>query len=216
MWADQSEIFAGPTYAPTLYELGNTVEAWADEVLRIAPNDRLIVVGCSVGGSCALEIAAIAPERVAALVLIGTKAKHHPEPDLYASALEVIARKGIEQAWARYWAPLFSDSADLGVIEAAKKTALCQRAEDIARGVTAFHCRQSRDQLVSKCQIPIIVVTGEDDVAPGPKACTNLAASAQRGSLHVIPSCGHYVPLERPNVVKSIIKDVIAAQCLSA
>ncbi|MDA1101925.1 MAG: alpha/beta hydrolase [Proteobacteria bacterium] len=215
MWANQMDLFPGPTYAPTLYGLGNTVEAWAAEVLRLATNDQLVVVGCSIGGSCALEVAAIAPERVAALVLIGTKAKHRPDRSLHASALDLIESKGIDQAWARYWAPLFSNSADPGVVEAAKKTALSQRSQDIARGVTAFHSRQTRDRLVSECQSPIIVVTGEDDVAPGPKASAELAASAQQGSLHVVPSCGHYVPLERPDVLRSILKDVIGTQFMA-
>ena len=86
MWAGQMDLLPESTYAPTLYGFGNTVEAWANEVLQLATNDRLIVVGCSVGGSCALEVAVTAPERVAALVLIGTKAKHDPDPALHASA----------------------------------------------------------------------------------------------------------------------------------
>ena len=79
-----------------------------------------------------------------------------------------------------------------------------------------FRCapvsRRSRDQVVSECQSPIIVITGEDDVAPGLEASAKLAASAKRGSLHVIPSCGHYVPLEKPDALSAILSDVIKAQ----
>jgi pimeloyl-ACP methyl ester carboxylesterase len=216
MWAHQMELFPGPTYAPTLYGLGNTVEAWASEALRIATTDRLVVVGCSVGGSCALEVAALAPQRVAALVLIGTKAKHYPEPGLHASALDIIERKGIDQAWRRFWAPLFSRFTDKRVIEAARNTARRQRPGDISCGVTAFHTRQSRQHLVAECKRPIVVVTGEDDIAPGVKASAELAAASRQGSFHVVPSCGHYVPLERPDVLGSILKKVISAQEMSA
>jgi pimeloyl-ACP methyl ester carboxylesterase len=52
-------------------------------VLRLAKGDRLIVVGCSVGGSCALELAVAAPDRIAALVLIGTKAERRPDLHRY-------------------------------------------------------------------------------------------------------------------------------------
>src|SRR5262245_41107688 len=90
MWAGQQHLLPRSTYTPTLYTLGDSVEAWAAAALKLVKGDRLIVIGCSVGGSCALEVAAIAPHRVAALVLIGTKAGHQPDPALHASALKVL------------------------------------------------------------------------------------------------------------------------------
>ena len=212
MWAAQMNLLPGSSYAPTLYGFGDTVEEWTMEALKRARNDRLIVVGCSIGGSCALEVTTAAPERVAALVLIGTKAEHNPDPDLHASALELIEKEGVNRAWERYWAPLFSKSADPKVVEAAQSAALRRPSDDIARGVTAFHSRRSRHQVVSDCQSPVIVITGEDDAAPGLEASAELAASAKRGSLHVIPSCGHYVPLEQPDALSAILIDVIKAQ----
>ncbi len=212
MWAAQEDLLPGSSHAPTLYGLGDTVESWAREALKGAKGDRLIVVGCSVGGSCALDVAVAAPDRVAALVLIGTKAKHSPDPALHAAALEIIESEGLSRAWAAYWAPLFSRSTDERVLEAARSAALSQQPADIARGVTAFHRRKSRDRFVSDCRIPIIVVTGEDDVAPGLKHSAELAASAALGRLYVIPSCGHYVPLEQPNALRAILDDVITSQ----
>jgi pimeloyl-ACP methyl ester carboxylesterase len=110
MWNGQKELLPGSTYAPTLYPLGDSIEAWAAAALKLVKGDRLIVVGCSVGGSCALELAASAPNRVAALILIGTKAAHRPDPALHAAALEMIQDKGLEEAWRVFWAPLFSRS----------------------------------------------------------------------------------------------------------
>jgi pimeloyl-ACP methyl ester carboxylesterase len=108
MWASQMDLLPGAVWAPTLYGLGDSIEAWAAAVLQQVPCERLIVAGCSVGGSCALEVAALAPERVAALVLIGAKAGHRPEPALRDTALALLQGEGVEAAWARYWAPLFS------------------------------------------------------------------------------------------------------------
>ncbi len=205
------DLLPGASFAPTLYGFGNTIEAWASEALKQVTDDRLIVVGCSVGGSCALEVAAAAPERVAALVLIGTKARHNPDSDLHALALRSIEEEGIDGAWKRFWGPLFSPSTDQKIVEAAKSTAVCQQPEDIRRGVSAFHTRRSRDRFVSECQVPIIVITGEEDVAPGLEASTELAASAAQGTLHVIPSCGHYVPLEQSDALRTILADTIRA-----
>src|SRR5262245_28737915 len=96
MWAVQQRLLPGPACAPTLYSFGDSIAAWAAGALSLVQGDRLVVIGCSVGGSCAFEIAAIAPERVAALVLIGTKAGHRPDPALHAGALRTIADKGLE------------------------------------------------------------------------------------------------------------------------
>jgi pimeloyl-ACP methyl ester carboxylesterase len=212
MWDGQMELLPGSTYAPTLYPLGDSIEAWAAAALKLAKGDRLIVVGCSVGGSCALELAASAPDRVAALILIGTKAAHRPDPALHAAALEVLQDKGLEEAWRVLWAPLFSRSATREVVSDARRMALRQSPRDIARGVTAFHSRPSRDQFLSTFPRPVVVVTGADDSAPGPKTSAAQADSARHGRLHVVPECGHYVPLERPEHLNSILREVIAAQ----
>ena len=211
MWTAYADMCPGSFCAPTLYGLGDSVEQWADEALRRAAGDRLIVVGCSVGGSCALEVALAAPQRVAALVLIVTKARHVPDPGLHAEAVDLIANEGMEAAWAQYWAPLFSKSADEDIVTAARAKALCCSPADIASGVTAFHSRRSRDTSVPEIRCPVIVVTGEDDVAPGPEASTRLAASARRGRLHVVPSCGHYVPLEKPDRMRVILEEALRA-----
>ena len=212
MWAGYLDLLPGSTYAPTLYGFGNTIEEWAAGALDVANNDRLIVVGCSVGGSCALEIAMTAPNRVAALVLIGTKAGHRPDPTFHVSALEFIENAGLSEAWDKYWAPLFSSSSSQKTVEAARKLALDQSARDIACGVSVFHTRPSRDSFVAKCQIPVVVVSGENDIAPGLAASSKLAAAAPQGHMHIIPSCGHYVPLEQPQALNSILKDAIKTQ----
>jgi pimeloyl-ACP methyl ester carboxylesterase len=211
MWAGQKQLLPGSTYTPTLYPFGDSIEAWAAAALKVAKGDRLVVVGCSVGGSCALELAVAAPERVAALVLIGTKAGHRPDPAMHASALEMLQEKGLEEAWKVFWAPLFSRSAKSRVVSDAKRIMLRQSPLDVARGVTAFHRRQSRDQFLSAFPRPVIVVTGADDVTPGPKVSTGQANSAQHGRLHIVPDCGHYVPLERPECLNSILREVIDA-----
>ncbi|RWX36007.1 alpha/beta hydrolase [Rhizobium leguminosarum] len=212
MWDRQINLLPGSTYAPTLYSLSNGVEEWAASALRQVNEERIVVVGCSVGGSCALEVAAIASDRVAALVLIGTKARHRPDPILLLSALETMQKEGLEKAWNAFWAPLFSKAAAGAVVDAARLTFLRQPPGDVARGVTAFHSRPSRDEILSMFSGQVAVITGAEDTAPGPQVSAAQANSARRGRLYVIPECGHYVPLEQPEHLNSILRNVIAAQ----
>jgi pimeloyl-ACP methyl ester carboxylesterase len=109
------------------------------------------------------------------------------------------------------WAPLFSRSASARVVGDARLITLRQSPKDVACGVTVFHTRPSRDQLLSALRCPVIVVTGADDVAPGPEVSKAQADCAQHGQLHIVPQCGHYVPLERPDVLNSILLELIEA-----
>jgi 8-oxo-dGTP diphosphatase len=60
------------------------------------------MVGNSVGGSCALEVALQAPDRVEVIVLIGANAGGRPEP-FRDEAVRVFREKGMDEAWPRYW-----------------------------------------------------------------------------------------------------------------
>ncbi len=211
MWGRQSNLLPNSTYMPTLYSCGDTVGAWAAGALHHAKDERLIVVGCSVGGSCALEVAAIAPERVAALVLIGTKANYRPDPQLHASVFEMMEKNGLEAAWRTFWAPLFSKSASASVMTAAKETFIRQSAKEIEKGVTAFHTRPSRGEVLSTFSGPVTIVSGAEDIAPGLKVSAAQANSARNGVLMIVPDCGHYVPLEKPERLNEILRDVISA-----
>jgi pimeloyl-ACP methyl ester carboxylesterase len=212
MWAAQERLLPGSSCAPTLYRFGDSLAAWAAGALSVAKGERLIVVGCSVGGSCALEVAAIAPDRVAAIVLIGTKAAHRPDPALHAAALRTIESRGAEAAWSDFWEPLFSRAASREVIEDARQVMLRQSPADIARGVSVFHTRPSRTDVLSTFPRPVVLVTGADDVAPGRATSEAQAAAAPRRRLHVIPDCGHYVPLEQPEQLNAILEEVIEAR----
>lgn len=149
MWAGQMGLLPGATQAPNLYAFGGDLPAWAASALATMRGDRIVVAGCSVGGSCALEVARLAPERVAALVLIGTKAEHRPDPELHAAALAMLDDGRVDAAWQTFWRPLFSTATPAHVVESARRRALAQPPSDLARGVTAFHTRDSRTDVLA-------------------------------------------------------------------
>jgi pimeloyl-ACP methyl ester carboxylesterase len=207
MWAAQADLLPGRTFAPMLYGFGESIEGWAAEVLKLVTGDRVVVVGCSVGGSCAIEVALMAPERVGAVVLVGTKAAHRPDPASRDAALEMIEQDGLECAWESIWSPMFSTRAVPGAHDYGKCIALRQSPDDVAKGIKAFHSRPSRS--LSDIGNRVIVVTGEDDRNPGRAMNAEQAALARDGRLHVIADCGHYVPLEQPQVLNSILREII-------
>jgi pimeloyl-ACP methyl ester carboxylesterase len=81
MWEDGA--------APRLYGLGRTMDEWALAVLE-AYAGPLILVGASMGGYCAVAAARLAPERVAGLVLAGSR-PDADSPERRARRAETIA-----------------------------------------------------------------------------------------------------------------------------
>jgi len=209
MWAEQMDLLPGSTIAPDLYSLGDSIEEWARAIVDRTDGEELIVVGASMGGSCALEVAALAPDRVAAVVLPGAKAGHRPEPAFRDEAIRTLHAEGMAGACPKYWAQLIGRTADPKVVEAARTLAFDQDIDDVVRGVRAFHRRRDLSELARTWHKPLVVINGDQDRTPGPTAGAQLARDAVDGEFHCVTGCGHYVNLERPSYFEAIVRSVI-------
>jgi pimeloyl-ACP methyl ester carboxylesterase len=200
VWSDELRDLAPRTITPTLYDYGDAITDWAAAVLDLAGPGPLDLVGNSVGGSCALEVACLAPDRVRSIVLVGAKAGHRPEPQYRDRAVELLRTHGVESAWRQYWAPLFAPNADPAVVEHAREVACAQGVDAIVDGVLAFHGRPDRSAFAASLDVPIVVVRG---------ALDPIGAKDRRSTDTVVAGCGHYVPLERPAALTDIVRAVL-------
>jgi pimeloyl-ACP methyl ester carboxylesterase len=195
MWVNEMQLLPERTIAPTLYEFGESIEDWARAVLDLASEGPLVVVGNSVGGSCALEVARQAPDRVVAIVLIGAKAGVRPEPLLRDEAVRTLQGKGMAEAWPRYWAGLFGANADPEVVQGARRLACSLDVHDVVRGVKAFHNRPDLTDFTRRWPKPLVVVSGDQDGMPSHAAAAD-TASCPLDEVHLVENAGHYVSLE--------------------
>jgi pimeloyl-ACP methyl ester carboxylesterase len=147
MWDATGTRFGG-AFAPTLYGLGESVRDWAVAVLEHCGGDELLVVGNSVGGSCALEVARAAPGQVRGVVLVGAKAGVRRDPRARDEAVRLLRQDGVEAAWDRYWVPLFGAQAEPEVVSTARKVALEQDVADLMTGVRAFYDRRDHAEFL--------------------------------------------------------------------
>ena len=206
MWQNQLGLFPTRTYAPTLYHCGPSLTNWARKALSYVAEDNIIVIGCSIGGSCALEVARLAKDRVKSIVLIGTKAHRTPDPIFLKNALRTIRSKGKTTAWNTYWSPLFFNKGDASSPEVARIAYRRRTIDELVDGTTAFHSRPSRQDLLKTFPGQIIFVSGALDIAPGVDATCKQSQMAKHGSCHIIQECGHYVPLEAPDRLNTVLK----------
>ncbi len=137
-----------------IYSLGTSLGEWAEGVLDVVGDGPLIVLGSSMGGSCVLEIARQAPERVAALVLVGSKAGHNPDPVYRKVTVDTLERRGAEGLWSEIKRNLVGAQARTDVVARIKDLMMEQRTEDLIRAVRVFHSRPDAIDVVAQWDKP--------------------------------------------------------------
>jgi pimeloyl-ACP methyl ester carboxylesterase len=199
MWEPQYPALEGhEVVAPDLYGFGSSMEQWAHAVLPLVEGE-FVVVGASMGGYCALALVRLAPERVRALVLAGSRA----DPDTperregRAATIELIRTGGAEALWEDMRPKLFPGGADPVVIEAARELALEQDPEGLIRGVEAIRDRGDSTDVVESLEARVLVAAGDRDSFVPVEDAKALAARARDGRLELFSS-GHLPSLERP------------------
>ena len=209
IWSHDLRSLCDECVAPTLYGDGEDLVAWARAALDQVGDGPIVVVGNSIGGSCAIEVARLAPTQVEALVLCGTKAGHRPQPDLRDDALHLLEDHGLAAAWDKYWRPLFGPNVTADVIEQAWQTASSVGAASVAASIRAFHGRPDREDFLMAWPGPVTIVNGEHDI--NPEQGLLFARRLQRGAFHLVPGVGHYLPLEAPDALTTITSDIVAS-----
>ncbi len=181
---------------PTADRYGGMVE----EVLRLAPDD-FAILGTSMGGRLALEVAMAAPDRVEALCIIGAGAG--PVAD-QASGLKRSARiRGGErllvitemgQMVAHLQGPRGGATREAFVhMGTAMDVALLARQSD------ALAHRDDLWDRLSEIECPTLCLWGEHDKFSPAADGLRIAEAVQYGSYVEISDCGHFPTLEYPD-----------------
>jgi pimeloyl-ACP methyl ester carboxylesterase len=188
----------------------DSVQALAARVLAATPG-CFIPLGFSLGGIVALELARIAPERIAAMVLVAANARDVPESDhadrRAAAATDPATLVG-DVLWPRYVAPARQDDARL-------RQLITAMAQDAPKGTLALQTEVAltrRDQrpFLAAMTMPALVLGGALDLIAPSSLQHELAAGLPNATLHIAPDAGHFLPLERPDFCARALADWLA------
>lgn len=164
---------------------------------------RAILVGHSMGGMVAQELAALAPHRVAALVLAATSPAFGPsegtwQQEFLRSRFEPLdAGLGMAGLAARLVPAMAGSDARPDRIAAA--TALMAGVpEETYRRVLVALVRFDRRDTLPRIAVPTLVVTGQDDRTAPPEVARRMAARIAGAEVVILPRTGHLLMLEQP------------------
>ena len=186
MWERQVSRFGGK--ALRLYGRGSSIDGWADQILGEVEGE-VVLVGASMGGYTALAMARRAPERVRALVLVGSPAGAD-SPERKAFRDELIPRLRAEGP---------PENAAQGV-----------SVEELVAAQEAMRDRPDSTDVVRAYAGPMVVCAGAEDEILTPDAARALAAAAPNGRAVVFEGAGHFMSLDRPDEFDAVIAEVLA------
>ncbi|GAA1772702.1 alpha/beta hydrolase [Luedemannella helvata] len=253
-WRPQIETLVGQGHRVIAYDLRGhgrssrvqpgqaTVAQLADDLaevltLELAPRQRAVLVGHSLGGMAILELGVRHPEvlatSVGGAVLVATSAEGstHTDYGLAPQALVAAARRfeltgAALLARSGAWRPhralspgllpflrwlLFGATARRADVRLTLSSLSRTPLSSIGGFRPAVHLHRCLDTLPALRGMPVSVLVGTQDRLTPPRCAQTIADALPDAELTVLPDAGHMLSLERPAEVATAISRVATA-----
>jgi 3-oxoadipate enol-lactonase len=200
-----------------------SIEGFVDAVLSACTRlniTRAHFVGHSLGTIVCQHVAIAAPKLVRSLSLFGPLLA---PPDPARTALRSRAVKARDEGAAGMHditqtlvkAALSADSRTRLPLAVAFVRESLMRQEGEAYGRTCEAMAEAVSAAVEAIELPVLLVTGDEDGVAPPQAVRAMAERFHRArSMRVVvmPSCGHWTPIERAEECQRELRDFLSAQ----
>ena len=166
------------------------------------------VVGLSIGGRIALQMAAEAPERVASLVLMDTAAEF-PPPEGWQQRIDTVLADGCG-ALAEMVMPRWVVDPSLASSQGLRRMLLNTDRQGYAGSAAALRDARAAE-IAGRIACPATVMVGDRDIATPPAMAEALRDMIPGAKLVVIPEGAHLPTLERAEACNAAILGHLAA-----
>jgi len=168
---------------------------------------QVVLVGQSMGGYVALEVAHQAPERLLGLALVAS----HPYADSAQqkqARMDMITRvqvEGVEKTFVDFPVKLCPE---VGVQEFTWTIIRATDARGIIGSIHAMAGRQDRREMLVSASFPTAVVLGEKDPFIPAEVQHRLQADCRDASITILSGAAHMLMMEKPLEVAAILQKV--------
>ena len=193
---------------------GRTITELAQSMIAMMKGRRAHVVGLSMGGIVAMEIAKQARGQVASLALLNTNFKadaswrrpvreHQILAAKEGGALDVVRKEMMPH----YFSPRAKGRSDLEELTLAMAERLGDAAF-VAQSVALME-RDSYGDFLPTLEAPVLALAGSDDIICPPAFHRELVALCKFGRYVELSDCGHLSTIEQPDAVSEALASFI-------
>jgi 3-oxoadipate enol-lactonase/4-carboxymuconolactone decarboxylase len=166
------------------------------------------VVGLSIGGRIAQQLAAEAPERVASLVLMDTAAEF-PPPEGWQQRIDIVAAQGMKGLVDTVM-PRWVVDQSLASSHGLRRMLLSTDPDGYAAAAAALRDARA-SHVAGRIGCPTTVIVGDRDIATPPAAAEALRDMIPGATLVVVPEGAHIPTFEREQPITEAVMAHLAA-----
>jgi pimeloyl-[acyl-carrier protein] methyl ester esterase len=220
--ADEHRVLAIdlPGHGRSPWPAHGAPQPWLSSLAAVLPRGATLI-GWSLGGQLALQLASQPSLAVRRLVLIASSARFMQAPDwphaLSAAALQAFAvqlERDPQRTLSDFLELQVRGSADADAVGATLRQTLQQHgapAPEALRVGLALLERSDLRELAREIDIPTLLIAGQYDRVTPPQAATALAQLMPQAQLLQIPRAGHAPFLSHPNQVSDALLEFTRA-----
>ena len=179
-----------------------TMEDYAADIAAVLDElgigGPVTLCGASMGGYVAFAFYRAYRERLARLILCDTKAAADSEEkrkEREATARRALA-EGTEFLIEGMIPKIVAARADSGVIAEMEKMVRTASPGGVAAALRGMAEREDSTELLSRIEVPTLVICGEEDQISPPEEMREMAAAIPGARFEIVPGAGHVSPLE--------------------
>jgi len=187
-----------------------------ETLLQKVGADEVALVGWSMGGIISMQYYLSNPSRVKALVLIATRGQRNPKTKLRVWLQQMQARLSLMMDFAGYKESIYPEQVEKEIRSmlspATPKKVVDWIMTDLANNPRRNFLEVAKSlwnweagERLTTINVPTLIVVGEEDNTTPPRFSHFLHAKIPNSKLMVVKNCGHYLLLERPDIVNTEI-----------
>ena len=214
IFAAQIDGLVHPTAAKTADTLGHdSITAMAEAALALA-DGPLVPVGISMGGYIAMEMARLAPQRLAGIALLNTQHRaDSPERRKQREATIDMAQTDRYRGVTRHLLKSFlSPAAMEDETLVARVITMTEEVgrENFVLQQRAILGRRDQSDTLGALTVPALVLSGGLDALTPPQASRDMAELIPDAELVIMEEIGHLSTIEAPDEVTDILNAYLA------
>ena len=192
------------------FTLEDSIAKMADKAIEmICRENGAAIVGFSMGGMVAMEIARTAPELIRKLALLNSNC-HADLPDRHSARLrhlEQAKTKGMESVIRQHYLERYlhqqtTGASDLIINMASEMGAACFEAQ-----IKALASRPDSTTTLSAIKCPTLIMGAQQDQLCPPSEQLRMQSIIENSDLQILESCGHFSTLEKQDEINKALLD---------